>query len=65
LPNQEPDGVAALIRAWSFQGLAEAHADDAARALAYVDQGLATGVTGGTREALLAMRERFVAAQQY
>ena len=57
LRNQEADGIAALFRAWSFTGLARiARTSDRELARKYVDQGLATGVTGGTREDLLALR---------
>ena len=58
LPNQEPDGLARLFRAWSYTGLAAAVRDtDVQRALRYIDAGLATGVTGGTRDSLLQMKE--------
>lgn len=58
LRNQEPDGLATLFRAWSYGGLARtARTTDRQLALKYVDQGLATGVTGGTRNDLLAMRK--------
>lgn len=57
LPNQEQDGLATLFHAWSYTGLARlAMASDRQLALTYVEQGLATGVTGGTREGLLALR---------
>ena len=61
LPNQEPDGLARLFRAWSYTGLAAATRDDAQRALRYIEEGLATGVTGGTRDSLLQMQEGLTA----
>ena len=58
LPNQEKDGLATLFRAWSYGGLARlSQASDRPRALKYVEQGLETGVTGGTRDELLALRK--------
>jgi CubicO group peptidase (beta-lactamase class C family) len=61
LPNQEPDGLARLFRAWAFTGMAAAVKDvDAARARRYVEEGLATGVTGGTRDSLLRLKESLV-----
>lgn len=58
LPNQEPDGLWTLFRAWAYTGLAAAVRDsDPARARSYVDAGLATGVTGGTRNDLLQMQK--------
>jgi CubicO group peptidase (beta-lactamase class C family) len=58
LANQEQDGLATLFRAWSFGGLARLYnTSDRKLALQYVDQGLATGVTGGTRDELLALRK--------
>jgi CubicO group peptidase (beta-lactamase class C family) len=57
LRNQEPDGLASLFRAWSFTGLARIHKPtDPKRALRYVEQGLATGVTGGTRNDLMGLQ---------
>ncbi|MDX2233925.1 MAG: serine hydrolase domain-containing protein [Hyphomonadaceae bacterium] len=56
LQNQEQDGLRTLFRAWAYQGLAALHIDDAARARTYIEEGLATGVTGGTRDGLLALR---------
>jgi hypothetical protein len=57
LPNQEQDGLAKLFQAWSYTGLARVtQAADKQLALKYVEQGLATGVTGGTRDDLLALR---------
>jgi hypothetical protein len=59
LPNQEPDGLARLFRAWAYTGLANAvRAADPARALRYIDDGLATGVTGGTRDSLLELQKQ-------
>jgi len=58
LQNQEPDGLATLFRAWACGGLARLNkSTDRQLALKYVEQGLATGVTGGTREDLLALRK--------
>jgi CubicO group peptidase (beta-lactamase class C family) len=58
LPNQEPDGIATLFRAWSYGGLARiSKASDRKLALQYIEQGLATGVTGGTRDELIALRK--------
>jgi CubicO group peptidase (beta-lactamase class C family) len=58
LPNQEPDGLWRLFQAWAYTGSAAAvKSSDPARARGYVDAGLATGVTGGTRDSLLQMRE--------
>ena len=58
LPNQEKDGLATLFRAWSYGGLARlSQASDRLRALKYVEKGLETGVTGGTRDELLALRK--------
>jgi CubicO group peptidase (beta-lactamase class C family) len=58
LPNQEPDGLWNLFRAWSYTGLAAVVRDsDPARARSYVEKGLATGVTGGTRNGLLQMQK--------
>lgn len=57
LQNQEPDGLATLFRAWACGGLARVNkASDRQLALKYVEQGLATGVTGSTRDDLLALR---------
>lgn len=55
LDNQEPDGLATLFLAWANQGLATLHIEDPARARSYIEAGLATGVTGGTRDELLAL----------
>lgn len=56
LPNQEPDFLAMLFRAWAFGGLAQIYKDgDPALALEYADRGLASEVGGETREQL----ERF------
>jgi CubicO group peptidase (beta-lactamase class C family) len=61
LPNQEPDGLAALFRAWSFAGRARIWKSTVPqRALLYVEQGLATGVTGGTRDDLVGIRKELV-----
>jgi CubicO group peptidase (beta-lactamase class C family) len=58
LPNQEPDGLWKLFRAWAYTGLAAVVKDsNPARARRYVDEGLATGVTGGTRDGLLQIEE--------
>lgn len=58
LRNQEQDGLAAMFRAWAYTGLARvAKATDRQLALKYVEQGLATGVTGGTRNDLLALQK--------
>jgi len=58
LQNQEADGLAALFRAWSCAGLARIHmSSDPKRALKYVEQGLVTGVTGGTRDDLDALQK--------
>lgn len=58
LPNQEPDGLAMLFRAWSYTGAAAVVKDsDPPRARKYVEAGLATGVTGGTRAGLLEMQK--------
>ncbi|MDQ8027798.1 MAG: serine hydrolase domain-containing protein [Brevundimonas sp.] len=57
LPNQEADGLWRLFRAWSYRGLATLIAPtDPARALSLVDQGLATGVRGETRDQLERLR---------
>jgi CubicO group peptidase (beta-lactamase class C family) len=59
LRNQEPDGLAAMFRAWSYTGLARVFkTSDRQRARNSVEQGLATGVTGGTRDDLLALRKQ-------
>lgn len=58
LQNQEQDGLRRLFRAWAYQGLAGLHMNDPARARAYVEAGLATGVAGGTRDGLLALQAR-------
>ena len=64
LPNQEPDGLWRLFRAWSYTGSAAATKDsDPARALKYVEEGLATGVTGGTRDGLLQLRDEIARSQ--
>ena len=58
LQNQDQDGLATLFRAWAYTGLARVtKASDQQRALKYVELGLATGVTGGTRDDLIALRE--------
>lgn len=58
LQNQEADGLATLFRAWSYAGLARIHlSSDPKRALRYAEQGLATGVTGGSRDDLLALQK--------
>jgi predicted Zn-dependent protease len=57
LPNQEPDGLWKLFRAWAYTGSAAVVKDsDPVRALKYIEYGLSTGVTGGTRNALLQMQ---------
>jgi CubicO group peptidase (beta-lactamase class C family) len=62
LRNQEPDGLASLFQAWSYAGLAHiCKRTDPKRAMRYVEQGLATGVTGGTRNDLLAMQKELAA----
>ena len=59
LPNQEQDGLARLFRAWAYSGMAMALREtDPARARGYVDEGLATGVTGGTRDSLLQIKQQ-------
>jgi hypothetical protein len=66
LPNQEADGLATLFRAWSFAGLARVYKDsDRQRAIQYVQQGLATGVTGGTRGDLLDLGNALEAPSSY
>ena len=58
LRNQEPDGLASLFRAWSYTGLANIYrSTDPKRALQYVEHGLATGVTGGTRNDLIGLQK--------
>ena len=58
LQNQEQDGLAAMFHAWSYTGLARVNmASNRQLALKYVEQGLGTGVTGGTRNDLLALRK--------
>jgi CubicO group peptidase (beta-lactamase class C family) len=58
LKNQEADGLARLFHAWSFAGLSRIHmGSDPERALKYVEQGLATGVTGGSRNDLVALQK--------
>lgn len=58
LTNQEPDGLWKLFHAWAYTGLASVVRDsDPARARSYVEQGLATGVTGGTRNDLLRIQK--------
>lgn len=60
LTNQEPDGLWTLFRAWAYAGSAAVVKDsDTVRARQYVEQGLATGVTGGTRDGLLQMQKDF------
>ncbi len=57
LDNQEPDFLNALIRAWANRGLAQSYlSEDPARALTYVEAGLSTGVSGESRDQLLAMQ---------
>jgi CubicO group peptidase (beta-lactamase class C family) len=64
LPNQEQDGLARLFRAWAYSGMATAvRAADPAKARHYVDEGLATGVTGGTRDALLQLQQALAPGQ--
>lgn len=60
LENQEQDGLRTLFLAWAYQGLAALHMNDPARAQTYIEEGLATGVTGGTRDGLLALRDSIV-----
>jgi CubicO group peptidase (beta-lactamase class C family) len=60
LQKQEPDGLHTLFLAWAYQGLAALHINDPARARSYIEGGLATGVTGGTRDGLLALRDSIV-----
>jgi CubicO group peptidase (beta-lactamase class C family) len=63
LPNQERDGLERLFRAWAFAGLASAvRTSDPARAQRYIEEGLATGVTGGTRDSLLDLQKQVSAA---
>jgi CubicO group peptidase (beta-lactamase class C family) len=58
LRNQESDGLAMLFRAWACTGLARVlRTTDRPLALKYIEDGLATGVTGGTRDDLLALRK--------
>ena len=65
LPNQEPDGLWKLIRAWAYTGSAAAVKDsDPARALEYIEYGLRTGVTGGTRNDLLQLRKSIATSQE-
>jgi hypothetical protein len=60
LQNQDQDGLATLFRAWAYTGLARVNrASDRQLALKYIEQGLATGVTGGTRDDLVALRKGF------
>jgi len=64
LPNQEPDGMWNLFRAWANAGSAAVVKDsDPVRARKFVEGGLATGVTGGTRDGLLQMQKELAAAQ--
>jgi hypothetical protein len=64
LPNQEPDGLWTLIRAWGYTGAAAVVKDsDPPRARKYVEDGLATGVTGGTRGGLLEMQKELITKQ--
>lgn len=60
LQNQQEDGLQTLFLAWAYQGLAALHIDDPARARIYIERGLATGVTGGTRDGLLALEASLV-----
>jgi hypothetical protein len=47
-----------LFQAWAYTGSAAAVKDvDPERARDYIEAGLATGVTGGTREGLLQMQQ--------
>jgi CubicO group peptidase (beta-lactamase class C family) len=63
LPNQEPDGLWRLFQAWAYTGSAAAVKDvDPKRAHEYIEAGLATGVTGGTREGLLQMQKELAPA---
>jgi hypothetical protein len=58
LPNQEPDGLWRLFQAWAYAGKAAAVKDvDPKRAGEFIEAGLATGVTGGTRDGLLQMQK--------
>jgi len=58
LPNQEADGLWRLFQAWAYTGSAAAVKDvDRKRAREFIEAGLATGVTGGTREGLLQMQK--------
>jgi len=59
LRNQQQDGLARLFRAWAYSGMAMAvRGSDTARARRYVEEGLATGVTGGTRDGLLQLKQQ-------
>jgi CubicO group peptidase (beta-lactamase class C family) len=65
LPNQEPDGLARLFRAWAYSGMATAvRTTDRARARRHVEDGLATGVTGGTQAALLELQKQLAEPTQ-
>jgi len=56
--NQHNDFLWTLFQAWSYTGLARIEqAANPERALEYVEQGLATGVTGPTRADLEKMKE--------
>lgn len=56
LRNQEPDLLHRLFRAWAWRGLASLYRHEAPeRAQACVERGLATGVTGETRDDLVAL----------
>jgi CubicO group peptidase (beta-lactamase class C family) len=51
LPNQEPDFLRRLFRAWSWMALAQMSAQrDAGKARAYLREIIASGVTGGLLE---------------
>jgi CubicO group peptidase (beta-lactamase class C family) len=62
LGNQEPDGLASLFKAWSYGGLARIYKlTDPTRARRYVELGLDTGVSGGTRNDLIALQKELTA----
>lgn len=64
LPNQEQDGLARLFCAWAYSGMATAvRASDPAKARHYVEEGLATGVTGGTRDGLLQLQQSLASGE--
>jgi hypothetical protein len=59
LRNQEPDFQRSLFQAWAWRGLASLYRESAPeRARACVERGLATGVTGETRDDLLALQQQ-------